>query len=130
MLYICTVILVIYRLRLSGAKLGRFELQRSAPVLADVRMEAIADRRGEQVARAFRPRGSQEEVLPPLRVERWRLTSGLLLSGQERIFRGVKSKGETHRQAWFCVTEARDFGPLLMEPDDADDPGPGFNRPR
>lgn len=117
------MILYVYRLRRGGQKIDRLGLQHWPPVRGDLLLpDFLAVKNGPAVLARLNGVGDgRTDLLPPLNVARVRIRSGILLTGEERIHRGVKDKGERYRQSWFCVMEPRDLG----EPDysvDYDEP--------
>lgn len=89
----------VYRLRFCGDKVDRFTHQRTPPSYGDLRMEGAKDRVGVSLARLLTYDSDDQDLIPLLHFDRWRITSGLVLAGTERIFRGVKSKGEVNQQS-------------------------------
>jgi hypothetical protein len=60
----------------------------------------------EKLAQLFDLETDQEMMrIEPVR--RANIKSGVLIVGDEMHFRGTKSKGEAHRQAWWCTPITR-----------------------
>jgi hypothetical protein len=107
------VLLYVYRLRQSGARMGRLALASQPPAYGDFLFTPWPHEwYGRQLMLAkVTERGTSRELLPHLEHARVvRVRTGLLVAGNEVIAWASKSKGQRYPQTWLC-------SPNLIAPD-------------
>ena len=109
MLYACTVILYVYRLRQYGFRLGRLALSQRPGLRGEFVFQPSAHEywgRRPMLAKLLEL-GTAKDLLPHLENARVvRVRRGLLVAGMEVLSMASKSKGERYRQSWVCTQES------------------------
>ena len=107
-LYIKTVLLFVYRLRLSGQRVDRLTLRAHGGLRGEFVYEAGPHQYWGKVpmyAKLLAP-GTTNQLLPHLEDARIaRVRRGLLVTGNEVIAFASKSKGQRYRQTWVCTLD-------------------------
>lgn len=102
------MLLYVYRLRQTGARVDRSTLRTGNGLRGDFVFEAGPHEYWGKVPMYahLREPGTSNELIPHLENARIvRVRRALLVMGQEVISRGTKSKGDRYRQTWVCSVD-------------------------
>jgi len=108
-LYACTVLLFVYRLRETGQRVDRLTLRARGGHQGEFLLLPWSHEwygRKVMLAKLLVP-GTSDELIPHLEHARViRVRRGLMVTGNEVIARASKSTGERYRQTWLCTIDA------------------------